>query len=326
MLRIGSVEVVPPLVLAPIAGHTDTLFRQAVKALGGCGLVVSELVSTEGLTRNHAHSRELVRIDASERPVSIQIFGSDPSRMAAAARMVQAMGADLVDINAGCPVRKVVSQGGGSDLLRDLRLLEKIFRSVRKAVDIPLTVKIRSGWDRESINALEVLLIAEDCGLDGLTIHGRTRCDMFSRPADWSVIARVKAKARIPVIGNGDVFSPQDAARMFGETGVDGVMIGRGVLSNPWLIRQCHDYLEGRGAAPASLEEKVGFMLAFLRRVARESPPPAALGRMKRMAGYLTKGLPGGAQLRHRIHESRACEEVLAGIDEFLTHSTGLHR
>jgi nifR3 family TIM-barrel protein len=317
MFRIRDVEIEPPLILAPVAGHTDTLFRQAIKSLGGCGLVVSELVSTEGMTRCQERTVHLTRFEDSERPVSIQIFGSDPARMAEAAAMVQEMGADIVDINLGCPVKKVVRQGGGSNLLRDMPLLERIFTSVRKSVTIPLTIKIRSGWDRNNINAVEVLKLAEDCGVEALAIHGRARCDMFSGKADWSVIARVKEDARIPIMGNGDVFVPEDAARMFRETGVDGVMMGRGVLSNPWLIRQCHDHLSGNAVASITLQEKAAFILGFLRRVELEVPPPVAIGKMKKMGGYLTKGLPGGAHLRERIHNSRATTELIDHVREF---------
>jgi nifR3 family TIM-barrel protein len=317
MFRIRDVVVDPPLILAPVAGHTDTLFRQAIKGLGGCGLVVSELVSTEGMTRCQERTVHLTRFEDSERPVSIQIFGSDPSRMAEAARMVQEMGADIIDINLGCPVKKVVKQGGGSNLLRDIPLLGRIFTAVRKSVTIPLTIKIRSGWDRNSINAVEVLKLAEDCGVEALAIHGRARCDMFSGKADWSVIARVKEKARIPVMGNGDVFTPEDAARMLRETGVDGVMLGRGVLGNPWLIRQCHDYLSGSAVRSVTTQEQAAFILAFLRRVERGVPRPVAIGKMKKMGAYLTKGLPGGAHLRERIHNSTSTSELIESVQEF---------
>jgi len=317
MFRIGAVTIEPPLILAPVAGHTDTLFRQAIKSLGGCGLVVSELVSTEALTRHQEQSMHLVRVHEAERPVSIQIFGSDPARMAASAEIVQEMGADIVDINVGCPVKKVVKQGGGSSLLRDLPLLETVFKEVRRATRVPLTVKIRSGWDRQSVNALEVLKLAEDCGVDALTIHGRTRSDLFKGPADWSIIAQVKAAARIPIIGNGDVFSPGDAERMFRQTGVDGVMIGRGALADPWLIRECCDHLAGRQASSPTLEMKGSFMKGFLGRIAREAPAPEGLGRMKRAGGYLTKGLPGGAHLRERIHAARSCGELLEVVSAF---------
>ncbi len=319
MFKIRDVVIDPPLILAPVAGHTDSLFRQAVKSLGGCGLVVSELVSTEGMTRRQARSDHLTRFEKSERPVSIQIFGSDSARMAESAAMVEAMGADIVDINLGCPVKKIVKQGGGSNLLRDLPLLEKIFKAVRRAIKAPLTVKIRTGWDRSSINAIEVLKLAESCGVEALAIHGRTRCDMFSGTSDWSVIARVKEQARIPVMGNGDVFTPLDAERMFRETGVDGVMMGRGVLSNPWLIRQCWDHLSGKGVKQVSLKERAAFMSAFLQRVSLESPPPIVLGKLKKIGGYLSKGFPGSAHLRAQIHTSTTTSEVFEVMREYFS-------
>ncbi len=316
MFKIRDVCIDPPLVLAPVAGHTDSLFRRVIKGLGGCGLVVSELVSTEGMTRYQDRTSFLTRFEEAERPISIQIFGSDAGRMARAAVMVEEMGADIVDVNLGCPVKKVVRQGGGSNLLRDLPLTEKILRAVRKAIRIPLTVKIRSGWDRNSINALEVLRLAEDCGVDALAIHGRTRSDLFSGSADWGIIARVKERARIPVIGNGDVFAPADAARMFRETGVDGVMIGRGALGNPWLIRQCWDHLSGRESVPLTLEARMDFFVAFLRRISVEVPAPVALGKIKKAGGYLSKGFPGSAHLRARIHQAHTADEVFASIRE----------
>jgi nifR3 family TIM-barrel protein len=318
MFKIRDAVIDPPLILAPVAGHTDSLFRQVIKSLGGCGLVVSELVSTEGMTRHQARTDYLTHFEESERPVSIQIFGSDCARMAESAAMVEAMGADIVDINLGCPVKKVVKQGGGSNLLRDLPLLESIFKAVRKAVKAPLTVKIRTGWDRNSINAVEVLKLAEDCGVEALAIHGRTRCDMFSGNSDWGVIARVKEQARIPVMGNGDVFTHLDAERMFRETGVDGVMMGRGVLSNPWLIRQCWDHLSGKGVKQVSLKERAEFMVGFLQRVSLESPPPVVLGKLKRIGGYLSKGFPGGAHLRAQIHTSRTTAEFFELVEVYL--------
>jgi tRNA-dihydrouridine synthase B len=321
MFKIRDVIVEPPLVLAPVAGYTDSLFRQAVKTLGGCGLVVSELVSTEGMTRHQEKTLNLTRFSEEERPISIQIFGSDCARMAECAAIVQEMGADIVDINMGCPVKKVVRQGGGSSLLRDLPLVERIFKAVRDAIRIPLTVKIRSGWDHNSINALEVLKLAEDCGVEALAIHGRTRSDMFSGQSDWKVIARVKENAHIPVIGNGDVFAPADAERMFRETGVDGIMIGRGVLSNPWLMRQCWDHLNGRPAKEISLAERGEFMTKFLQRVHLDAPPPVVLGRIKKIGGYLSKGFPGSAYFRSRIHASRTVSEFFEVVQDFFTHN-----
>ena len=309
MFKIGNVTIDPPLILAPVAGHTDSLFRRLIKSLGGCGLVVSELVSTEAMTRNRSGTSYLTHFEEEERPVSIQIFGFDSARMAESAAMIEAMGADIVDINLGCPVKKVVRQGGGSNLLRDLPLMEKVLKAVRGAIKVPLTVKIRSGWDRSSINAPEVLRLAEGCGVDALAIHGRTRCDLFSGPSDWRIIARVKEQARIPIIGNGDVFSPPDAERMFQQTLVDGVMMGRGVLGNPWLIRQCWDHLCGKPVMRVSLAERAEFVTQFLLKVSRDSAPPAALGRIKKIGGYLSKGFPSSTQLRARIHAARSVEE-----------------
>jgi tRNA-dihydrouridine synthase B len=318
MLKIRDVIVDPPLILAPVAGHTDSLFRLVIKNLGGCGLVVSELVSTEGLTRHQAGTNHLTHFVEAERPVSIQIFGSDSSRMAESAAIVEAMGADIVDINAGCPVKKVVRQGGGSNLLRDLPLLEKIIKEVRKSIRIPLTIKIRSGWDRNSINAIEVAKLAEDCGVEALTIHGRTRNELFSGRADWEIIEKVKQQTHIPIIGNGDVFSPEDAERMFRETGVDGIMIGRGVLHNPWLIRQCWDHLSGRPVAKTGLKEKSEFMMQFLERVCLNAPPPVALGKMKKIGGHLSRGFPQGAHLRAQIHSTHTSEECFEAIRAYM--------
>ncbi len=317
MFKIRNVVIDPPLILAPIAGHTDTLFRQAIKSLGGCGLVVSGLVSTEGMTRHQDRTMHLTRFAEAERPISIQIFGSDSVRMAESAVMVESMGADIVDINAGCPIKKVLKQQAGSNLLRDLPLLEKILKAVRKSIKIPLTIKIRSGWDQNSINALEVLKLAENCGVEALAIHGRTRCDMFNGQADWTVIARVKEKAQIPVIGNGDVFVPQDAERLFRETGVDGIMIGRGVLNNPWLIRQCYERLSGNSVVQVTLAERTHFALEFLHRINRENPPAVALGKMKKMGGYLLKGFPGSSRLRECIHSTHTSSEFLEVLQKY---------
>lgn len=324
MFKIRDIVINPPLILAPVAGHTDSLFRQVIKELGGCGLVVSELVSTEGMTRRQGRTSNITHFEASERPVSIQIFGSDIARMADSAAMVEAMGADIVDVNLGCPVKKVVRQGGGSNLLRDLPLMEKILKAVRKAIQIPLTVKIRTGWDHNSINALEVLKVAEACGIDALAIHGRTRSDLFSGKADWTVIAKVKEQACIPIIGNGDVFAPEDAARMFRETGVDGVMMGRGVLSNLWLVRQCWDHLNGRPVTQVGMKERAEFVTQFLQRVCRETPPPVALGRIKKIGGYLCKGFPRSTQLRAQLHAAHSTSEFFEAVQKHFAEIAAL--
>ena len=314
MFKIRDVIIDPPLVLAPMAGHTDSLFRTAVKRLGGCGLVFSELVSTEGMTRRRERSAHITRFGDEERPIAVQIFGASPSRMAESAVVVEATGADIIDINMGCPVKKVVRQGGGSNLLRDMPLMEKIFRAVRSAVRAPLTVKIRTGWDINSINAVEVLKLAEDCGIEALTIHGRTRADMFSSKADWRTIADVKARANIPIIGNGDVFTPEDAARMFRETGVDGVMLGRGALGNPWLLRQVWDHLNGRPITLKNTAERAAFVVEFLQKMSCELPPPVVLGKLKKLGGCLSKGFPGSSRLRARMHEAKTPDEFFESV------------
>jgi len=321
MFKIRDILIDPPLILAPMAGHTDSLFRTAVKRLGGCGLVFTELVSTEGMTRCREKSAQITRFDKEERPLAVQIFGASPERMAASAVMIEEMGADIIDINMGCPVKKVVRQGGGSNLMRDMPLMEKIFRATRAAVRAPLTVKIRAGWDSNSINATDVLKLAEDCGIEALTIHGRTRSDMFSGKADWRTIAQVKAQARIPVIGNGDVFEPEDAARMFQETGVDGVMLGRGVLGNPWLIRQAWDHLNGRPSAPGSVEARAAFIIEFLQKMSRDLPPPVVLGKLKKLGGCLSKGFPESSRLRVRMHAAKTTEEFFAAIHAHFSHT-----
>lgn len=322
MFKIRDVIIDPPLALAPMAGHTDSLFRMAVKRLGGCGLVFTELVSTEGMTRCRERSGHLTRFSEAERPVAVQIFGASPARMAESAVMVEAMGADIIDINMGCPVKKVVRQGGGSNLMRDTPLMEKIFLAVRSAVRAPLTVKIRTGWDRNSINAVEVLKLAEDCGIEALTIHGRTRSDMFSGKADWRTIAEVKARARIPVIGNGDVFLPEDAALMFKETGVDGVMLGRGALANPWLISQAWEHINGRPVTLKSLPERAAFVTEFLGKISRELPPPIVLGKLKKLGGCLSKGFPGSSRLRARMHEAKTPEEFFESVISYFDSSS----
>ena len=314
MFKIRDVIIDPPLVLAPMAGHTDSLFRTAVKQLGGCGLLFTELVSTEGMTRCRERSEHLTRFGENERPVAVQIFGASPARMAESAVMVEESGADIIDINMGCPVKKVVRQGGGSNLMRDLPLMEKIFRSVRAAVDSPLTVKIRTGWDHNSINAVEVLKLAEDCGIEALTIHGRTRSDMFSGKADWRIIAEVKARARIPIMGNGDVFMPEDAARMFQETGVDGVMIGRGALSNLWLIRQAWDYMNGRSVTREGITERAAFVVELLVKMSRELPQPIVLGKLKKLGGCFSKGFPGSSRLRAEMYAAKTTEEFFESV------------
>ena len=317
MFRIGNIPIDPPLVLAPMSGVTDSPFRQTIKELGGCGLVVTEFISSEALTRGYRKSRLRLDFSPRERPLSMQIFGGDPERMLEAARLTESSGADIVDINLGCPVAKVVKGGAGSHLLRDVDKLGCILERMRAVLRVPLTIKIRAGWDESSINACEVAQMAERCGVDAITVHGRTKTSGFSGQADWGIVAAVKRSVKIPVIGNGDVRLPGDAARAMCETGCDGVMIGRGVLSNPWLMRQSYERLQGRESLSPTPEERWAVFLRYVA-IAREAlDDRSLLDRLKKFSSYFSHEMPGSARLRNDIQHSITLAEVLAKVETY---------
>src|ERR1700740_2079787 len=239
--KIRDLTICPASVLAPMAGVTDTLFRRVIRVLGGCGLLMTEFTSSEGITRSAAKTLRYLYFQEDEHPITAQLFGANPQVMADAARMVEDLGYDAVDINLGCPAKKVV-KCGGSGLLRDLPLLGEIFRGVRAAVRIPLTIKLRAGWDENSIVAVEVAKLAESLGVDAVAVHPRTRMQGYTGAADWKIIAAVKQAVKIPVIGNGDVQKPEDAARIVEETRCDAVMIGRAAATNPWIFSQMSEF------------------------------------------------------------------------------------
>jgi nifR3 family TIM-barrel protein len=316
-LRIANVEISPNLVLAPMAGVTDSSFRRLIKELGGVGLIVTEFISVEGITRGNMRTHKMMKFLPEERPLSIQIFGYDEARMADAAEIIEQSGADIVDINCGCPAKKVVKGGGGSSLLRDLPQLEKILRAVRKAVSIPVTMKIRTGWDDSTINAVEVARIIEDCGGNMVAIHGRTRTQGYSGRADWDVIAEVKQAVSIPVIGCGDVVTAEQAISRLQETGVDAVMIGRGAIANPWIFRQTAELMRGEAVHQPSLAEKQRVLHRYNELMREELPERALAGKLKQLCGYFTHGLAGGARLRERVFHSQSIEEIYGQIDEY---------
>jgi tRNA-dihydrouridine synthase B len=317
-LKIRSTAIRPATILAPMAGVTDTVFRRVIRSLGSCGLIMTEFTSAEGLTRNSARTLHYLYFDDDEHPIAAQIFGSVPEVMASAAAVTEDLGFDQVDINLGCPVKKVV-KCGGSGLLRDLVHLEKLLCAVRAAVKIPLTIKIRSGWDEKNIVAVDVARLAEQVGIEAIAVHPRTRMQGYAGTADWNVIRAVKQVVQIPVIGNGDVRTPQDAVRMIEETGCDAVMIGRAASSNPWIFRQIADYLAtGRYDEPTDAD-RYQLLSGYFRSLI-EAEMPDAIGKMKQFASLFTHGVRNGSELRYAVHHSNTASEILDKVDAFFAN------
>jgi nifR3 family TIM-barrel protein len=321
-LRIRDVQIIPATVLAPMSGITDTVFRRVIRALGGCGLIMTEFTSAEGVTRNAGRTLRYLLFEPDEHPITAQLFGADPEAMARAAASVEELGFDVVDINLGCPARKVV-KCGGSGLLRDLKLLERILSAVRAAVRIPLTIKMRAGWDEQSVVAVDVARMAEQAGVEAIAVHPRTRLQGYSGHANWQIIAAVKRAVRVPVIGNGDVRVPEDALRMAEETGCDAVMIGRAAATNPWIFRQIRDYLATGTYEEISESDRYALLSGYFRDLL-ETGWPDAIGKMKQFACSFTHGVRNGTVLRAEVHAARTPSEVLARVDRFFTSAAAL--
>jgi tRNA-dihydrouridine synthase B len=316
-VSIGGIEIAPATVLAPMAGVTDTVFRRFIRNLGGCGLIMTEFTSADGVLRKKDQkAKRYLHFYEDEHPISAQLFGSDPKVMADAARIVEDLGFDLVDLNLGCPAKKVVKCNGGSGLLRDLPIIGKIFESVRAAVKIPFTVKFRAGWDDDNIICVELAKMAEDCGLAAVALHARTREMGYSGNARWEWIAAIKDAVKIPVIGNGDIRTPEDACAMVTQTGCDAVMIGRTAPSNPWIFRQIEQYSAESVYVQPSEADRYQMIRTYFRMLIEEELPDAT-GKMKQFCSWFTHGVPGGAGLRKAIYEAKVAPAILSRVEEF---------
>ena len=340
-LQIGSVTVSPATILAPMAGVTDTVFRRFIRNASfvrdpgaimsapdestesnraehsGCGLLMTEFTSADGLFRTREKKRKrYLHFYEDEHPISAQLFGSDPYTLSEAAKIVEGAGFDMVDLNLGCPAKRVVKCNGGSGLLKDLPVIRGIFEAVRAAAKIPFTVKIRLGWDDNNIVCVELARMAQHCGLNAIAVHARTREQGYSGNARWEWIAAVKDALTIPVIGNGDIRTPEDALAMVAQTKCDGVMIGRTAASNPWIFRQMRQYAEtGRYDHPTDADRYQMIRTYFKMLVDEEMHGTA--GKMKQFVAWFTHGVPGGGALRKAVYSAQQGPEILASVDQF---------
>jgi tRNA-dihydrouridine synthase B len=318
MLSIGPLRIAPPLVLAPMAGITDHVYRLMLRRIGGVGLVTMEFISSEAITRGNARQLRKLVFSDEERPLSIQIYGSDAERMAAAADIVEELRPDVCDINMGCPANKVLKGCAGAALMGDLPLARAIVRAVKARLTIPLTVKFRLGLDEKRLHFLDLGRMCEDEGVAAVAMHARTARQMYTGQADRSRIAELKRHLAIPVVGNGDVATADDALALFAETECDGVMIGRATMKNPWIFRQIADRMAGRSAGEATLEERRDLMLAHFDAIeAAAHDPKEVLHKLRTMTGWYTNGLPHGRALRIRISELRTPPDFREAVTRF---------
>jgi len=323
-VKIGAVDLASPLAIAPMAGMTDTAFRRLVKRHGGCGLVVSEMVSSEGLVRGIDRTLEYAEYTEEERPVSIQIFGGDPEKMAAAAQVVEGMGADIVDVNMGCPVPKIAKHNAGCSLMREPAHAASVIASMVKAVRIPVTVKMRAGWNDGDRNAPTLAKMVQDAGASAIAVHGRTAEQSYTGLADWDLVARIASELTIPVFGSGDCIEPEQIVERL-RSGVQGVLVGRGVLRNPWILQQANDLIAGRAPRQVTLEERGRFLLDYIELLLSERTDESraltherwVVNKLRALGSWYTKGLENGSHLRTAINSAESLQQVRDDIATF---------
>ena len=320
-MKIGNVQLDNEVFLSPMAGVTDLPFRTICKAKG-CGMLYTETINAKALCYDDENTKKMLNLEDDGHPVAVQIFGSDPEYMGKAASIMNQYTNDILDINMGCPAPKVIKNGDGSALMRNPKLAAEVLTAVVKNSKKPVTLKIRKGWDDNSVNALEIAKIAEECGISALAIHGRTREQFYSGKADWDIIAEIKQSINIPVIGNGDVFDVQDAVNMLEKTKCDAIMIGRGSQGNPWIFNRINHYMKTGEVLPEpTLEEKISTAIKHMNLAVAEHGEYVAVREMRKHIGWYLKGLKNSAKYRDQINKITDYKEVISMLEEYVQHS-----
>ena len=320
-MKIGNIQLDNEVFLSPMAGVTDLPFRLICKEKG-CGMLYTEMINAKALCYDDENTKRMLKIEDEEHPIAVQIFGSDPEFMGKAAAIMNEYPNEILDINMGCPAPKVVKNGDGSALMRNPKLAAEVLSSVVKNSKKPVTLKIRKGWDDDSVNAVEIAKIAEECGISALAIHGRTREQFYSGKADWDIIAKIKQSINIPVIGNGDVFEVQDAVNMLEKTKCDAIMIGRGAQGNPWIFKRINHYMKTGEILPEpTLEEKITTAIKHMNLAVAEHGEYVAVREMRKHIGWYLKGLKNSAKYRDQINKITDYKEVITMLEEYMEHS-----
>ncbi|HBG7380454.1 TPA: tRNA dihydrouridine synthase DusB [Clostridioides difficile] len=320
-MKIGNLELKNKVFLSPMAGVTDLPFRLICKEQG-CGLLYTEMINGKALCYDDENTKKMLKIEEEEHPVAVQIFGSEPEFMGRAAEIMNDYSNEILDINMGCPAPKVVKNGDGSALMKNPKLAEEVLRAVVKNSKKPVTLKIRKGWDDNSVNAVEIAKIAEDCGISALAIHGRTREQFYTGKADWNIIAEIKKNLSIPVIGNGDVFTIEDSINMLDKTGCDAIMIGRGAQGNPWIFKRINHYMNTGEILPEpTLNEKISTAIKHLKLAVEEHGEYVAVREMRKHIAWYLKGLRNSAKLRDEINKIEDYQEVVSKLEYYMEDS-----